>query len=381
MTEPRFTILQVLPAMETGGVERGTLEMAEALVQAGHRAIVASTGGSLVRQLTRAGAEHIELPLRSKSPVVMWRNIGRLSRLIATEKVDLVHARSRAPAWSAMFAARRAGIPFVTTVHGAHRIGNALKRAYNSVMVRGDRVIAISDFIRSYIVNGYPSADPSRVVVIPRGVDVDLFRPGHVPPARLVQLSELWKLPDGAPVVLLPGRLTRLKGHAVLIEAMAMAGNRDAIAVFVGGDLGRDAYKTELRQQAQRLGVDNRVWFVGACRDMPAAYSLASVVVSASTQPEGFGRTAVEAQAMGRPVIVTDHGGSRETVAPGETGWRVPPGDAAAMAAALDEALAMTQPERDAMAARSVSHVKANYTKELMCRRTLAVYRELLDRT
>ncbi|ANK81824.1 MAG: glycosyl transferase [Rhizobiales bacterium NRL2] len=378
MTDPSLTVLQVLPALETGGVERGTVDMAEALVAAGHRALVVSTGGSMVRQLTRVGAEHVELPVRSKNPLAIWRNIGRLARLIETENVDLVHARSRAPAWSAMYAARRTKRRFVTTVHGAYGVGNRFKRAYNSVMVRGDRVIAISEFIRDYVIERYPESKPARVVVIPRGVDLDLFHPGDVPAARLIQLSELWSLPDGAPVILLPGRLTRLKGQPVLIEALSLIANRDGVAVFVGGDLGRDAYKAELRQMAERFGVADRVWFVGACRDMPAAYSIASVVVSASTQPEGFGRIAVEAQAMGRPVIVTDHGGSRETVAPGETGWRVPPGDARAMAAALDEALAMTQPERDALAGRAVAHVKANYTKELMCRRTLDLYRDLL---
>ncbi|PJK28035.1 glycosyltransferase family 4 protein [Minwuia thermotolerans] len=378
MTDPGLTVLQVLPALETGGVERGTVDMAEALVAAGHRALVVSTGGSMVRQLTRVGAEHVELPVRSKNPLAIWRNIERLARLIETENVDLVHARSRAPAWSAMYAARRTNRRFVTTVHGAYGVGNRFKRAYNSVMVRGDRVIAISEFIRDYVIERYPESKPARVVVIPRGVDLDLFHPGDVPAARLIQLSELWSLPDGAPVILLPGRLTRLKGQPVLIEALSLIANRDAVAVFVGGDLGRDAYKAELRQMAERFGVADRVWFVGACRDMPAAYSIASVVVSASTQPEGFGRIAVEAQAMGRPVIVTDHGGSRETVAPGETGWRVPPGDARAMATALDEALAMNQPERDALAARAVAHVKANYTKELMCRRTLDLYRDLL---
>lgn len=378
MTDPGLTVLQVLPALETGGVERGTVDMAEALVAAGHRALVVSTGGSMVRQLTRVGAEHVELPVRSKNPLAIWRNIERLARLIETENVDLVHARSRAPAWSAMYAARRTNRRFVTTVHGAYGVGNRFKRAYNSVMVRGDRVIAISEFIRDYVIERYPESKPARVVVIPRGVDLDLFHPGDVPAARLIQLSELWSLPDGAPVILLPGRLTRLKGQPVLIEALSLIANRDAVAVFVGGDLGRDAYKAELRQMAERFGVADRVWFVGACRDMPAAYSIASVVVSASTQPEGFGRIAVEAQAMGRPVIVTDHGGSRETVAPGETGWRVPPGDARAMATALDEALAMNQPERDALAVRAVAHVKANYTKELMCRRTLDLYRDLL---
>ncbi|WP_417516537.1 glycosyltransferase family 4 protein [Minwuia sp.] len=380
MTEGRFTVLQVLPALETGGVERGTLEIAEALVASGHRAVVASSAGSMVRDLEKTGADYFRLPLRRKRPLVIWRNIKRLTRLIEGEQVDLVHARSRAPAWSALHAARRTGRPFVTTIHGAYGAGSALKRAYNSVMMKGDRVIAISEFIRDHAIKHYPALDPERIRVIPRGVDVDLFRPEDVTAARKIQLSRVWMLPDGAPVILLPGRLTRLKGQEILIRALGQSAHQDAVLVFVGGDAGREAFKVELRKIATQAGVGDRIRFAGLCRDMPAAYSLASVVVSASIKPEGFGRTAVEAQAMGRPVIVTDHGGARETVEPGQTGWRVTPGDPAAMAVALDEALSLDHDARAALADRAMTHVRAHFTRDLMCRRTLDVYHELLGR-
>lgn len=375
-----MNILQVLPSLHGGGVERGTVDIAQALVEAGHRATVASSAGAMIRDLEKAGADYFRLPLKRKNPLVMWRNIGRLSRLIEGEKVDLVHARSRAPAWSAYYAARRTGRPFVTTIHGAYGAGNAAKRAYNSIMTRGDRVIAISEFIRDYALSTYPGLSEDRVTVIYRGVDTHLFRPGSVPAARIVQLAQAWSLPDGAPVILLPGRLTRLKGQSVLIRALAACSSDEAVLVIVGADAGREAYKVELRKLATEAGVGDRIRFAGHCRDMPAAYSLASVVISGSTKPEGFGRTAVEGQAMGRPVIVTDHGGARETVLPGETGWRVPPGDHVAMAAAIDEALALSQPERDVLAERSVAHVISQFSLELMKQRTLALYHDFFQR-
>lgn len=374
-----MSVLQVLPSLFGGGVERGTVEIAEAITAAGHRALVASSAGGMIRDIEKAGADYFRLPLRRKNPWIIWRNIERLSRLIEGEKVDVVHARSRAPGWSALYAARRTGRPFVTTIHGAYGAGSALKRAYNSVMMRGDVVIAISDFVRDHALVTYSGIDPDRIRVIHRGVDTSLFRPGNVPAARLIQLSRAWMLPDGAPVILLPGRMTRLKGHEVLIRALAASSHDEAVLVFVGADEGREKYKLELRKLATAAGVGDRIRFTGHCRDMTAAYSLASVVVSASIKPEGFGRTAVEAQAMGRPVIVTDHGGGRETVLHRETGLRVPPGDHAAMSAAIDEVLAMSQEDRDTIAERAVEHVQSKFSLDLMKQQTLDVYRELLS--
>lgn len=380
MTDSRMNILQVLPSLHGGGVERGTVEIAQALIDGGHRAVVASSAGRMVRDIERTGADYFRLPLKRKNPMVIWRNVNRLSRLIEDQAIDLVHARSRAPAWSAYYAARQTGRPFVTTIHGAYSAGTALKRAYNSVMTRGDKVIAISEFIRDYALTNYPSLSDDRVMVIYRGVDTQQFRPGNVPAARIIQLTQAWSLPDGAPVILLPGRLTRLKGQDVLIRALAASTSADSVLVFVGSDEGRESFKVELRKIATAAGVGDRIRFAGHCRDMQAAYSLASVVVSASTKPEGFGRTAVEGQAMGRPVIVTDHGGARETVRPGETGWRVPPGDHLAMAAAIDDSLALSQAQRDALADRAVAHVISHFSLELMKQRTLGLYHEILQR-
>ena len=379
-TGPRRTVLQVLPSLETGGVERGTVDVAAALAAAGFRALVASNGGAMVRELVRAGAEHITLPVHSKNPVVMWRNVGRLARLIRAEGVDLVHARSRAPAWSARAAARRCGKPFVTTFHGTYNAGSQAKRAYNAIMAKGDRVIAISQFIADHVQANY-GVDPARIRVIHRGVDFDVFAPERVTSDRLIQLARQWRIPDDARVVMLPGRLTRWKGHTVLIEAMRrLADHRDWVVrcVLVGSDQGRTGYRAELEGLITRLGLLDRVQIIDECRDMAAAYMLADVVVSASTDPEAFGRVAVEAQAMGCPVVATDHGGARETVVPASTGWLVPPDDAGMLAAAIDAALGLDPDARERLRDRAIAHVRAHFSKARMCEATLAVYRELL---
>lgn len=371
-------VLQVLPALVTGGVERGTVDIAAALSEAGWTPLVASSGGPMLRELERAKARHFELPLASKNPLTIRDNIERLMKVIVENKVDIVHARSRAPAWSAMLAAQRTGTHFVTTFHGTYSLGwMGLKRAYNSVMTRGERVIAISDFIRRHIEEVY-HVDPARIRVVPRGVDLTRFDPTRVSAERIIQLAQKWRLVDGQRVIMLPGRLTRWKGQIVLIEALAMLGRRDVRCILVGSEQRRTGYVKELHALAARHGLQQVVHVVGECNDMPAAYMLSDLVVSASTDPEAFGRVIAEGQAMGRPVIATDHGAGRETVIEGKTGLLVPPGDPMALAAAMDRVLVMGAAEREAMAAAGLAHVRANFTRELMCSRTLAVYRELL---
>ena len=243
------TVLQVLPALEAGGVERGTLEIAAALREAGARALVVSSGGRMAAGL---GADHICLRVHTKNPLGLWRNAAGLKALIEREGVDLVHARSRAPAWSARAAARRAGIPFVTTFHGAYGASSAAKRAWNRIMVRGDRVIAVSDFIAAHIREIY-GCPPERIRVVHRGIDAASFDPAAVPPREKAALRAAWGVPEGARVVLLPGRLTRLKGHAVLIEAMRLLADPKLVAVFVGSDRDRDAYLERVREEARKL--------------------------------------------------------------------------------------------------------------------------------
>jgi len=368
-------VLQVLPALGTGGVERGTVEMTEAITKAGGRALVASAGGPLVRAVLHAGGQHVTLPLASKNPFTIWRNAVRLAALIRAERVSIVHARSRAPAWSAWLACRRTGVHFLTTYHGAYSEALALKRRYNSVMARGERVIAISGFIAELIARRH-GVDPDRIRVIPRGVDPAIFNPDAVSPDRISRLAQTWRVPDGAPTVMLPGRLAGWKGQSVLIEALALLSRRDVCCVLVGG--GRKRIARRLIAQAERLGLADRVRLVGNTDDMPAAMMLSDVVVHASTQPEAFGRVVIEAQAMGRPVIASDLGGPVETVEDGVTGWRVPPGDPGALAAAIDRALAQTPLERAALGARARASVLAHYTKQAMQEATLSVYAELL---
>jgi len=370
-------ILQVVPALVTGGVERGTADVSAAIVQAGWRSIVASSGGPMVHEIERAGGLHVTLPLESKNPFVMRRNVDRLMNLITLHRIDIVHARSRAPAWSAMAAAKKTGRPFVTTFHGVYNAGNPFKRWYNSVMARGVRVIAISKFVGEHIVQHYGTA-ADRVRVIHRGVDFAMFDPARVSQPRMIQLAREWRLPDGVPIVILPGRLTRWKGQLVLIDALAKLGRRDICCLLVGSDQGRHSYRAEIERRVRQRGLEGVVRMVDHCRDMPAAYMLADVVVSASTDPEAFGRVVAEAEAMGRPVIAPDHGAAPELVTPGETGWLFPPGDPAGLAASLDAALKLDAEQRAKLASAAIEHVRRHFTREGMCEATLDVYREVL---
>ncbi len=375
-TGPR--VLQVLPALETGGVARGAIDIAAALVKAGGASLVVSAGGPLVYDLEKIGLRHITLPLDSKNPFIMHRNAGELTALIYDNKIDIVHARSRAPAWSALFATRRAGCHFVTTYHGTYNGGSGLKKLYNSVMTRSGRVIAISDFIAGHVQETY-RVERSRLITIPRGINTENFDPGNVSAERVIQLVNAWRLPDGVQVLLLPGRLTRWKGHAVLLRALARMQRRDLCCVLVGSDQGRTRYRAELENLTNSLGLGEVVRIVDHCRDMAAAYMLADVVVSASTDPEAFGRVTAEAQAMGRPVVATDHGASRETIISDQTGWLVPPNNPDALAQALEVALGIDASTRQDLADRARRHVTENLTVELMCERTLAVYESLVD--
>ena len=370
-------VMQVLPRLATGGVERGTVDIAAALVAAGWRAVVVSEGGPLSHQVERAGALHVRLPVHAKNPMVMARNALALGRLIKRHDIDIVHARSRAPAFSAYAAARRARCRFVTTFHGTYDTGTPAKLWYSAIMTRGDRIVAISDFIARHIQSTY-GVDAARIATIHRGIDTARFDPERVSAERMVSLATQWRLPDGFPVVMMPGRLSRWKGHRVFVEALARLGRDDVRCLIVGVAEGSVRYRRELDALIEARGLRPIVHMIDRCEDMPAAYMMADVVVSAATEPEAFGRVAAEAQAMGRPVIAADHGGARETVVPGETGWLVPPGDADALAETIAAALALETGHRERLGQLARAHVVANFTVEQMRARTLDLYRELL---
>lgn len=373
----QVTVLQVLPALVTGGVERGTIDIALAAKAAGMRPLVASSGGPMIRELSRAGIDHIELPLASKNYFTMRRNADRIVEIIQSENVDIVHARSRAPAWSALWATQRTGTRFVTTFHGTYNFRTPLKRFYNSVMTKADRIIAISEFIRDHIQSNY-SVDGLKIRVIHRGIDQTLYSADSVPAERLVRLSERWRLPDGVPVITLPGRLSRWKGQLLLLKALAEMSTSPVRCLLIGDDQGRDSYSREVQDMAKKLGIDGIVHIAGPCDDVPAALKLSDIVVSASTDPEAFGRVAVEGQAMGRLVVAPSHGAAPEQIEPGVTGFMFRPGDAYDLANKLDYALSLAPEIRQKIGEAALQNARARFTKERMCAATLDVYRELL---
>ncbi len=377
-----FTLLQVTPALDAGGVERTTLDVSKAVVAAGGRSLVASRGGRLEHELAATGGELVRLPLHSRNPLTILANAGRLQEVIRREGVSIIHARSRAPAWSALKAAREEGTPFVTTYAGVYNAKSKLKRRYNSVMAAGDLVIANSDFTRRHLLAEHEDVDPARVVAIPRGVDLDWFDPDAVTPDRVAQARAAFNLApdDGRPVYLLAGRLTRWKGQVFIIDAFAAARARglDAVLVFAGDDQGRLDYRQELIEKIAATGLDDHVRLAGHVAEMPAAYMATDVALAPSLEPEAFGRTAVEPMAMGRPVLVSDHGAPSETVEQGVTGWRIPPGDLRAWTEALLAAAVLTPESRTRMGAAGRAAVRAKYGLEAMTGATLAAYADLL---
>ena len=371
-------ILQVLPRLESGGVERGTVEITAAIKAAGMKALVSSAGGALIPHINHAGGEHITLPLDRKNPLIIRKNAWSLYRLIKSRGVSIIHARSRAPAWAAYYAAKWAGIPFMTTFHGIYGTEGKLKKSYNSIMVKGARIIAVSEFVREHILATY-DVDPAIIRTIPRGVDFTLFDESRLIPNRLQQLTKSWMLYDNfAPVILCPGRISRVKGQHVLIEALAKLGNVPFLCIIAGTEQGHEDYRDELLDLIRARGLEGKVRIAGSTQFMAEAYTLSSIVVVPSTQPESFGRVAIEAQAMGRLVIATDHGGARETIVPNETGYLVPPDNAEMLSEAIRYALGRDERVCQLMADYAKAHVRAHFSSERMKADTIAVYRELL---
>jgi glycosyltransferase involved in cell wall biosynthesis len=382
------TVLQIVPELNSGGAERAAIDIAEALAGAGARALVATEGGRLVSELQAKGGVAIRFPARTKNPFAMAANVPRLAGLLRSERVDLVHVRSRAPAWVALGATRQARVPLVTTFHGIYSGRSPIKLNYNSVMARGEVIIANSAFTAEHIAKLYPQAR-DRIAVIYRGVDFRRFSPGAVDPARVRRLRDAWKIAPHEQIVLLPGRLSERKGHRVLVEAARLLKARrgDNLVIVFAGDEGKGgSYIRELDRIASKAGLAETIRRVGYCDDMAAAYVAASVVTVPSTEPEAFGRVAVEAQAMGTPVVVSNIGGLRETsLAPPDvpvgrrTGWHVPPDNPGALAEALGEALSLGAAARDGFAARARAFVQANFSLSRMCAETLTLYERLLE--
>ncbi|MCV0367988.1 glycosyltransferase family 4 protein [Filomicrobium sp.] len=390
MAATRPTILQIIPELDTGGAELSTVEIAQAIVEAGGRALVLSQGGRLAEDLARVGGELMLFPAATKNPVRIARNGYEIARIIKRENVDLIHARSRAPAWSALIAARRTGIPFVTTYHGAYGEKGRLKKLYNSVMARSDLIIANSHYTAGLVASRYRTPS-EKLRVIHRGVEAARFDPAAVAPERVTDLRKAWGIGPDVPVILQAARLTSWKGQDVVIEAVRRLADEerlgDAVIILAGDHQGRAAYRDALQAQIAAAGLTGRVRMVGHVSDMPAALATSLLAIVASVEPEAFGRTATEAQVMGCPVIATSIGAPPETVkggpdvSPGQaTGWLVPPGDVSALAQAIAEALGLSPDARREMGERARAHVIASFSLKAMKRLTLAVYDELLNK-
>ena len=372
-------ILQVLPSLESGGVERTTCEIAQAIVDAGMEAYVASAGGQLVETVEECGATHITLPLASKNPVTLYRNRARIEEVIEEHTISLVHARSRAPAWSAYYAAKQCKVPFITTFHGTYGTKGIGKKRYNSIMLKGQRVIANSNYIKQHILDNY-TVDPQHIRVIPRCVDIRQFDPSNVTNEQVNAFKDAHMIPSDMPVIMLPGRITEWKGHALLIEALVALKEESWVCIFVGDDKDHHAYRARLEEMIIRHDLIDRILFTGHSHHMQVAYTVADIVISASTNPEAFGRVAVEAQAMGKPVIATAHGGALETIIDGRTGWLVEVGDNTTeqLSHEIQQVLHLPQEEKEKLAYRAIDHVRREFSLRHMQQRTLDLYEEVL---
>jgi len=369
-----LTVVQMLPELESGGVERGTLEIGKFLADNKHRSIVISAGGRMVKQLEDEGSHHIGWKVGSKSPLTM-KYMLPLRKLLKKEKVDVLHLRSRMPAWVGYLVWK--SLPkkdrpvLVTTFHGFYSVNS-----YSAIMTKGMGIIAISKSIEQHIRKAY--GIKKDIELIFRGVDKDKFDPEAVSPERIERFQQMWEISNDKPVVMLPGRFTRLKGQDVFIQALARMKHRNYQAIMVGDIEDNPGFTSELSEMIKGLQLEDNIFMVGHCEDMPAALMLADVVVSASSnEPEAFGRTTIEAMAMGKPVIATAHGGSLETVTPQKTGWLVEPGAADNLAVALDEALASPDKMRRYGSAGKAA-VNSTFTMNNMCEKTIAFYRKLV---
>ncbi|MCT4655486.1 MAG: glycosyltransferase family 4 protein [Cohaesibacter sp.] len=380
------TILQVLPWLDSGGVERGTVDIAQSLISAGGRALVAAESGRLTTQLEEMGGKLLPFEGRTKNPFkILFSNVRVIEQMIRKQGVDLVHARSRAPAWSAYLAARRAGVPFVTTYHGAYSQKGRIKAFYNSVMAKGDVVIANSRYTQDLVAGRNPDAR-ERLTVVYRGIDMKAFDPQRIVPERKQALLAQWGV-DDRPLLLLPSRLTRWKGQSFILPIMGALKQQGLSfqLVLIGDDQGRESYVAELDGLIAQHDLASCVKRVGHCSDMPAAYSVADLTIVPSQDAETFGRSAAESLAMGVPVLVGDLGAQPEVTAcpdgVGEAGWIgkvIPHGNGAGWQATIAQMLAKPAAETEAMKPIARARVENCFSLSSMGQQTLAIYDQLL---
>ena len=374
-------VLQVLPELNQGGVELGTIQIAEALTNKGYKNYVTSQGGRMEHQLDRLGVKHIKLPLKTKNPIKILINAYKLTKIIKEEGINIVHARSRAPAWSAYIAAKKAKVTYLTTFHGTYGLGPMrIKRIYNRIMTLGEKIIVISSHIKNHVMQHY-NIPEEKLVFVHRCVDVEKFNPETISSERQKTMIEQYDIPTDKQIILLIGRLTRWKGQELLIDALAKIKNRnDFHCIFTGDDQGRIEYSQGLIQKIKDNDMNTMFTFIKHTDDVPALMKVCDIVVSASIEPEAFGRIAAEGEAMGKIVIASNIGGSLDNIKDNVTGRHFISGDANDLSQKITWALDLTNQERQEFSKNAQNYVKENFTKQIMCDKTIKLYQELVSR-
>ena len=376
-------ILQIIPNMEIGGAERTVLEITSFLKDTEFSSLVLTSGGKLIGELEKENIEVIKLKIDKKNPYSIIKNFFLFIKIFREKKIDLVHVRSRAPAWSAIFAAKKIGIPVLTTWHGHVSNSSFIKKIYNSIMLKGDAVIANSAYTAERISKIY-NIDLNKIDIISRGVNVESFERSKFSNTEISNIKKMWSVDDNKIIILFPARLTRWKGHLVTIEAINLLKKEkffdQVIFLFAGEKAGAENYIKKLNSIITKFKLQENIKLVERIENMPLAYHASDVVLSPSIEPEPFGRIPIEAQAAGKTIIASDHGAVKDTIKNGNnfTGFKVKPNDPQALSIAIKQSIIMDKKDLTKMHERAISNVKNNFSLENMCKKTLEVYKRLL---
>ena len=378
-------VLQVIPKLGYGGAETGCYDIAHYLPENNCGSFIITSGGELIKFIDKKKVKLIKLPVHSKNPILILINALLISSIILFYKINIVHARSRAPAWSCLIACKLTGRKFVTTFHGTYNFKSKLKKFYNSVMVRSDLIIAGSNFIFSHINENYSKylSFKKKLLVIFRGINVDYFDPETKLESDEKKLLKVWDINKDKKIILLPGRLTSWKGQELFIEAINLVnielGYESFYGIILGSDQGRDLFKKKLTRLSEQYGMNNQVRFIDHCNDMALAYKVSDIVVSASIEPEAFGRVSVEAQSMQKVIIASNTGGSNETVVDGKTGFLFQSGDAQSLSKTILKVLNMNDASLKLIGSEGRKNIIQKFNVEKMCFSTYSEYKKIFN--
>ena len=381
----KFKVLQVIPKLGYGGAETGCYDLAHYLHEMKCKSYIITSGGELIKYIDKKKVTVIKLPVQSKNPLLILINSIIITFIIFFLNISIVHARSRAPAWSCYIATRITRRKFVTTFHGTYNFNNSIKKFYNSVMIKSDLLIAGSNFIFSHIQENYEKYlnRKKKFLVIFRGINTEYFDPETLKQADVIKLKNLWKLDDGKKIILLPGRLTYWKGQEIFIESLSKFRSTNPqiefIGIILGNDQGRKVYGKKLERLVQQYRLSDVIKFVENCKIMPLAYELADIVISSSVEPEAFGRVAVEAQSMKKPIIASNIGGSNETIVNNKTGFLFESGSADSLSDMLTEVINLDTSTLNSIGNEGRKNVLKKFNIEKMCFNTYSEYKKLLN--